>query len=622
MKITGFRSPWAALAISVFLYGCGTSLSTGGPTAEQRRAIEAQKASIVLLRVTATRDGKVMDITGSRDEPWHCLQVRAVELGATATGAPPGTENKVPTSELRKVGWRFLVLPPGSYRLLISSPLTACDWLHTYLNSWWRTRDGSNRAPSFWLNVPRGQSFLYAGSVHITCSSAARACSGDLDVVDETDLAKEIAHAHFSEYGPLTTSRMGHYGDPIDLAKLRETQPLTLVTTGAEELVTPDWGQYSKKFFAPSAWALDAMDGTGSTEGGLVALMFAIAYLPVGAALAAADAELAERKWAPCLQGLVQEIQEFDPMADLRRHVNENLREQGFDPVSELGSAVNAVSLAADAGAKGVLQADIQRIQLRDCGAGGGKTFCLEVAVRARLIDIDTGEPLYDTAFVYSNEYLRVFDLDGSPGVYDFPSREFAVGKSECRELTAYCNGNGRDLLRADLARALDTLARNIVTKVPWEDHQVAPDLEDTQGDVLKNLDQLSALGTGSQPESDVEGEADAKAALLAKLSNEESEFDVEEVLKDPNLKQKIMAYYNEGSFRKISKAWGQQRLATRMESIDQLKALNVSGNIVRVQVEYRWRFDEVGYGGGRGSDLGIATIGKIGSTYEVLDFE
>ncbi|MFQ5784653.1 MAG: hypothetical protein ACE5H8_07490 [Alphaproteobacteria bacterium] len=611
MKITGFCSPWAALAVAVLLCGCATSLSTGGPTAEQRRAIESQKAAIVLLRITAAMNGKVMSLTGSTDEPWHCLRVQAVELGATATEAPLVTENRVPTSELGKVGWRYLVLPPGSYRLLIGSPLTPCGGLgpggyNVYVRSWWRTRDGSNRPPGFWLNVPRGQSFLYAGSLHITCSndweaSAATACSGDLDVADGTDAAGEIAGAHFSEYGPLTTSLIAHYGDPIDPARLRETQPLALVAKGAEELVSPDWGQYSKKFFAPSAWIIQGGSFPGIGGGGLggaaVALgaaIIAVAYLPVGAALATADTALAERKWTPCLQGLVEEIREFDPIADLRQRLNENLREQGFDQVSEPESGVNAVSPAVDAGAKGVLQADIQRIQLRDCGAGGGKTFCLEVAVRASLIDVDTGEPLYDAAVVYSDENLRVLH-----SVSDFPFREFAVGAAESRELTTYCDADGRELFRTDLARALDVLAGSIVTKVAWEGRASAGMTEDTRG-TLEKLDRVYQATT-QWPDGGITG--DYPPIQLG------------------SLKGAITKYYNEmGVYKLVNEGpSGRNSLKVEMATIDEIEVVGASQDIIKVEIKFLWADPDSGYGR---SERAAVTVERSGAKYEVLVFQ
>ncbi len=186
-------------------------------------------------------------------------------------------------------------------------------------------------------------------------------------------------------------------------------------------------------------------------------LILAVAYLPIGAGLVAADASSAESKWGPCMEALAQDVRDLNLTAELRRRLKEKLREYGIQPVRKLENAEYAALPAAREGVKSRLQADIQRIQLRACNQGG--TFCLEVAVRARLLDAGTGEPVYDTVFVVSNPTRRIDQSTAGP-IYS----EFLVARSSaCRELEAICGDGGRHFLREELTRALDVLVESIL---------------------------------------------------------------------------------------------------------------------------------------------------------------
>ncbi len=79
--------------------------------------------------------------------------------------------------------------------------------------------------------------------------------------------------------------------------------------------------------------------------------------------------------------------------------------------------------------------------------------------MRARLLDVGTGEPVYDTIFVHSNPTRR-FD-DSAIGQW---YSEFVVASSsECRELETICGEGGRELLRGELTQALDVLVESIL---------------------------------------------------------------------------------------------------------------------------------------------------------------
>ena len=54
------------------------------------------------------------------------------------------------------------------------------------------------------------------------------------------------------------------------------------------------------------------------------------------------------------------------------------------------------------------------------------------------------------------------------------------------------------------------------------------------------------------------------------------------------------------------------------MVKIYDMDLASVSGNVVELTVRYRWEVEDMGTGG---SDNGIATVERFGSSFRVLDF-
>ncbi|MEE9246009.1 MAG: hypothetical protein V3U63_07385 [Gemmatimonadota bacterium] len=452
MRMAALGFAFASFSFAAFLGGC-TAIPARGPSSEELSAIRSQKAAVVLLRVTATEDGKALN-TSAGGWSYAYIGVQAVKIGEQGSFVP-WTMNRAPSSNAGREGWRYLVLATGTYYLSINTP-------HSGRNTW-RSADRANRAPRFWLNVPGNQPVVYAGSIHVSCSthwqgSSESACSSDIVVTDETESAAALARASFADYGPLTTALMQRYGDPVKPALLHDLKPVTLATAGREELVSPDWWKRSAKRFL--GWYSESPVSGSGCAGGYgcaAALMLYLAYLPFGAAIAGADASSAESKWGPCMQNLAQQLRELDPMAQLHRRLKEKLGRHGVSVAGGLANRADLAPVAAREGFKSVLQVEIQRVQMRECEERGA--FCLEVAVRARLMDVRTNQPVYDTVFVYSNPSRRGVGRSTLPADYEFLPTAFA----KCREMAAYCGESGRKLFKQELARALDLLVDSIL---------------------------------------------------------------------------------------------------------------------------------------------------------------
>lgn len=175
--------------------------------------VQEKQAAIVLIRGRASLDGGNPSGKIERLPPLFALP-----HGKPKNAGKIDQQNWWPSSETAEEGWRYLVLPPGMYRLVVLPPghySGQSSHIEFYSHPW-RDGEGFAQPPSFRLNVPPGVQILYAGSLRLKCEGnwrgkGAPGCSADLQPEDETEKAREIAKAHLAEFGPPVTSLMRRY---------------------------------------------------------------------------------------------------------------------------------------------------------------------------------------------------------------------------------------------------------------------------------------------------------------------------------------------------------------------------------------------------------------------------
>ncbi len=170
----------------------------------------------------------------------------------------------------------------------------------------------------------------------------------------------------------------------------------------------------------------------GATQVGAAIATAYVVYLPVGLVVGAIAGKSAEKKWQPCLQELAQEIKENDPTAALQRKLNEELKKFHDSKTVALPPEGDPFQVSGQRGLKSLLQVEVQRIQIRECSERG--SFCVEVAIRARLWKIPDKSLYLDKALVYTGTslYERI------------PSEIQVPGSSPCRKMEAYCGPAGQ----------------------------------------------------------------------------------------------------------------------------------------------------------------------------------
>ncbi len=444
--------PLIALVLScgVLIIGCTT---TGRrPSEAEEKLIQQHSGVIVLLRLRTVVDGKpTKDITLRDKNPKDYgfgVEISRFDAVRFPDLAVKKREIAIlsPSAEARRQGWIYCVLPPGSYYLTVYDNLAR----------------GASLAPGFLLSVSGKKPLVYAGTLDIGCQpgpgffSPEALSSSGVSLTDEAEAAKVLAQAHFAQYGPISTSLMSQYEKPVATSPRPALFPLGYVTgAGTKDLGSPEWVKRGiKRGAALDSGAAELAAGLMQVPGGGLFAAAYVAYLPVGLIVGAITGKSAEKKWQPCLQELAQEIKESDPTAALQSKLDERLKKFHAAKTVALPAEGEAFKGSGPRDLKSLLQVEVQRIQIRECSKRG--SFCVEVAIRARLWTIPDKSLYLDKALVYTatHPYERL------------PSEIQVPAPSPCRKMEAYCGPQGRQLFREEIAAAISNLVERLLIEV------------------------------------------------------------------------------------------------------------------------------------------------------------
>ena len=418
------------------------------PSEGEERLIQQHSGVIVLLRLRKVVDGKPSEDIKLREKNERAGYGFVVDIGRLDPGQSPDLAVKrpdtaliSPSAEARRQGWIYYVLPPGTY----------------YLTVYDMEKKGT-LAPGFLLSVSGEKQLVYAGTLDIACKKlflrGPGQCSG-VSLTDEGDAAKVLAQAHFAQYGPISTSLMSKYDEAVAASQRPAIFPMGYVTSaGTKDLVSPEWVKRSiGRAAAPEAGKL-AAGLMGCLRAGSCLQTAYVAYLPVGLIVGAIAGKSAEKKWQPCIQELAQEIKENDPTAALQRKLDEELKKFHASKTVALPPEGDPFQVSGQRGLKSLLQVEVQRIQIRECQERG--SFCVEVAIRARLWKIPDKSLYLDKALVYT----------GTRPYERLPSEIQVPVPSPCRKMEGYCGPQGRQIFREEIAAAIPNLVERLLIEV------------------------------------------------------------------------------------------------------------------------------------------------------------
>lgn len=187
-------------AIIGLLAGCAMTVL---PTDKERSSILSGKQTILLLRIICElEDGTSVEAFASS------LIMDNVNIGLGGFLIGGKVKRVLPrflSSETRKQGWIYLILEPGVHYFAFQGPQTSDSF------SWEKEL---RYAPRFQVNIPKNNTLVYIGSLHLYCHSrgslfGAKRCDffdkSRMLVENEERLSEKVTTEYLSSFGPIQT---------------------------------------------------------------------------------------------------------------------------------------------------------------------------------------------------------------------------------------------------------------------------------------------------------------------------------------------------------------------------------------------------------------------------------
>ncbi len=421
-----------------------------------------------------------------------------------------------PSSTAREKGWMYLVLKPGTYYLSVrppgrkqipperkQKPLTVVP-LSRY------DRYEFKPIPPFSFHVPAGSPVVYVGSLSVSCMGIQKKFNpylseySEITVTNESDSAKKITRASFSQYGTMSTSLMKQYGKPVTPFTVGELvpmgikiTPLNLMKQDEISATGVDVTNMDRYLSIIKSIAKGSLTFTGAMCLEMINLACIIEmgdalFFPGEATYRLMDNfyEGEEKSRQETLS--IQELQDFpkptiylDPTATLLHTLKEMLPKYGVHQTVELVSKNDLSAQASIHKLKTVLQAEILRVRLRLCEISS--YYCIELSVRIKLLDISTNEYLYDGILISTSPFGREKDFHRSFALPIFES-------SDCRNIEDYYCKEGLKVIEEEIAEALKLSIEKVCNDLglyeqPIVEHTYSQTIEKSIEDSNKTLE-------------------------------------------------------------------------------------------------------------------------------------
>jgi hypothetical protein len=431
-------------------------LLTGCQTTEQRavkksltsrelKAIQAGQKSVVLFRLTSTetRDQESLDyLKAVRWNIWNVSDWQNRQLLVKPKDSSRSLDWRVPSEELGRAGWRYLVLEPGRYFIKV------------------KPDEGMAVAfPVYHVSIPPGPRPVYAGSFRFVPPEAVpRVSDGKPEthpgfefesepefkfegIFDERDLAQEAGKAWLLSLGRVVTSLAASNDLATALWPYSACRILTIEATNRPLHATKYVGHKAGVIVgAPLALtgllllSVGDVDPVFAVGGiGLLAAGVTVAYvgdLTVGS--------ISRMNWAHHEAALKQEIMDFN----LARHLTNSL-------LPTL-SGTNSIGFNETNAAAGfVVRLDVYRTGLEpENYLAWNYTF--EVQVYLSVMETASSTVIWEHGYVYCNKDLKREIV---------PFATFVKTADKASSLKAYKGQPGRQRVQKELEEAARRLS-------------------------------------------------------------------------------------------------------------------------------------------------------------------
>lgn len=421
----------------LILFVTACTLSVRPPDSDETKALQQAEKSLVLLRISADRDGEPWPLHRMSSTERYYLQMASLDAGFGPTFM---YKNVTLSEETGEKNWIYFLLSPGTYYMAAAPPDP-------------RMSSGQQAYPNynFWFYVPTGGRIVYIGSLKTSCTTregfwgrSLRQCT-EPEILNELDEARDIAKQALPGYGSLLHSPLKNYRT-ASLLTSDSVFPAGVVVNPVRKLQEIHWAKRGVGL------ATGGVEGSAAAfQAGQAGVLYFM-YLPFGILGGAISGGVNASRWETCTQGLEQAVSEFDFSEKIYTKLV-----QAFSPYGEgvIVPAMRETKPGLAQQLKTFLVFQVLKIQLSECSSRG--TFCVDLTGRLQLINASSREVLYDSVLYYAADHTR--------NVRQFYETSASLS-SPCRHMEEYCSDKGKDLFMMQLDLAIQRMAENIAAHI------------------------------------------------------------------------------------------------------------------------------------------------------------
>ena len=376
-KTTSLNTLSLLTIATTWLAGCA---GTGLPKSRSEALPPPPAMSIVLLRLTASLDGKPADPFAGRTKVG--FSITDLETGhglAWSDPCPAGDAG------FAKAGWAYLLLSPGDYRV------TAAPLRPEYSDYKSITYRLSCRRPPIALRWLAPDHLWPADHLELRARGGACDCAIRIRGRRVFSLAKLQPADAFTSPRPLS-----------------QLKDLEIVTSSSEILEQPHW---------ISRAARDYVKAAILPPGILSGVLFAcdLAIMPVAAFAGTIAGNISQKQWAAHIPGLRQVLVIFHPATELATALFQQAQSNGLCPVRIAEAPQNLPAPVTTNTDNRILRGDLRAIRFVQ-GAERGLVG-VEATLRFRILDAQADTNcLYDQEFPVISEFRNKKEYRGTPG--------------------------------------------------------------------------------------------------------------------------------------------------------------------------------------------------------------
>ncbi len=462
--------------LAAFLPALASAVSLKPPTAAEMERVRAREATVVLLQVNVDISGKRVSPTRVYDSNklarFYLARLDDLEAPRLVT---PGALSDVAAND----GWRFMVLSPGTYYLLVLPPgveqnppaiaYSASDGRYGRLTTYeftpgrsgfWSPELGSfvfGQSPppdfealhGYWFQIPAKSEVVYLGSLSVACKggrglfgSLVDSCA-DFDFADDEHAARGLVGSSLPGL-TLDTLSLVPYGKPRAGLRVSDLNEITVTMQAPPGMAAAFTGAE----LAP--WGV--VHGTGQAVG--LYNLLAIGSRLLGEASAEHRAGKQTADIQPCIERLSSTVASRDLAAEFSSALANALRPQLA--TDDHASQPSAQARESDSGSNDRMTISLRILQLRE--SGRARDLALELGLDVRMEAADTGRLDYYALLLYAPTLQPQNPHTPRSPLYS----RFIAERATPRPASEWCDAGGAALLDDDISVGLKQIAMQV----------------------------------------------------------------------------------------------------------------------------------------------------------------